>query len=220
MPLTSGRYAHSEMARTYRQKHGWTTIRRMSNRRELRLVARALDRTGPHASILDCPCGAGRLLPVLVGRTTLVVSADASRAMIGEAVAATAGQAPPGASAHLLADAWTLPFATAAFDTVVCHRLIHHVGDAAHRQRLLRELRRVARRWVVLSFNDASTFKAHLQDLFGRRRSRTLHTPEDLGREALAAGLEMTGPVLRVTSIFSTLAIATLKVRPETGAVH
>lgn len=205
MTFTTGRYGSTEEARAYREKFRGSKLRRGSSRRETALVARALASTGDCQLVLDCPCGAGRLLPALTGDGRRVVAADASAFMVSEARAAGAR----GVQGFLVADAWRLPFAAGSFDAVVCHRLIHHVRDASLRAALLAELARVARRAVVLSFADATSLKARLQALRRRKpRSRTPIRPEEIDALAAAAGLRRAGPVLRLNRFFSTVAVA------------
>lgn len=98
-------------------------------------------------SVLDLPCGAGRLLPLL--RDELghrVVHADGSLAMLREARARAPRPAPA-----VLGNALALPFADGAVDGVVMFRFLHHLPRDAAWQALA-EACRVARRFVVVSF--------------------------------------------------------------------
>jgi SAM-dependent methyltransferase len=113
--------------------------------RELELLARIWPgRAGE--TVLDCPAGAGRLLPALARAGHRVVWADAAAAMLREG-AARAPAPPP----RVLADALRLPFADRAVDGVVQFRFLHHLPPPAARI-AIGESCRVARRFVVLSF--------------------------------------------------------------------
>ena len=206
------RYGSHEGAAAYRRKYESSPARRWSNRRELKAVARALERAGASGRLLDCPCGAGRLVPTLLERAQHVTAVDLSPAMVAEARDALAPLAASGRVDFALASADRLPFEDGAFDTVVCHRLLHHLERREDRAAVLHELRRVARRSLVLSFSDASTWKARIQGLSRVKRRRTILTPAQLAGEARAQGLVMDGQPLRLASLFSLVAVAVFRV--------
>jgi len=206
------RYGSHEGAAAYRRKYESSPTRRWSNRRELLAVARALERAGASGRLLDCPCGAGRLVPTLLERAPHVTAVDLSPTMVAEAQDALAAQAKAGRVDFAVASADRLPFEDGAFDTVVCHRLLHHLAEPADRAAVLKELRRVAQRRVVLSFSDASTWKARIQGLSRVQRRRTILTPTQLASETRAQGLVMDGRPLRLASLFSLVAVAVFRV--------
>jgi SAM-dependent methyltransferase len=97
-------------------------------------------------SVLDLPCGAGRLLPLLRDRFGhRVVQADGALAMLR-----TADERGRG-SDRVQADALAMPFADGAFDGVVVFRFLHHLPPEAQRL-VVAEACRVAGRFVVVSF--------------------------------------------------------------------
>ena len=207
-PKLLARYQSSSGAAAYRRKYERSWIRRLSNRRELAIVDKALERAEAHGRVLDCPCGAGRLTPTILRHAAEVVCADISAPMVEEARAALAPFAEAGAVSFLVAPAHDLPVEDDAFDTAVCHRLIHHMADANERAAVLRELARVARRRVVLSFSDDSTWKGRSQRRRGVNRRRSALMPEDLFAEAAAHGLAPLGRPLRLNGFHSLVAIA------------
>jgi len=215
LPLHSAAvdYGTAEGAAQYREKHRGSFVRRLASRRELSLVYRALAQASASGKILDNPCGAGRLGPVLLRRAVRLVGTDLSRAMIREARTALAVPARAGRVAFARAAADALPFPKGAFDVVVCSRLLHHVTDPEARARLLQELARVAGRWVVLSFHDATTLKRRLQG--DRPRRRVALTPAQLEAEAARPGLILVPPVRRVCGWFSLMAVALFRVEPR-----
>jgi ubiquinone/menaquinone biosynthesis C-methylase UbiE len=205
-------YGTAEGAAAYREKHERSLLRRIASRRERSLFDRALAQAAAYGKVLDCPCGAGRLSPVLLRRAVRLVGADLSAAMLGEAhaLASTVG-------AHRLAlvraPAEALPFPDGAFDVAVCSRLLHHLTDPGARAKVLHELARVASRWVVLSFQDATTRKRRRQG--DRPRSRVALTPRELIAEAAAERLVFVPPVRRVNGWFSLIAVALFRVEPR-----
>lgn len=190
------KYESPESAEAYRGKFERSLFRRLSSRREIGLVRRALAELGELRSVLDCPCGAGRLLPLLSNTGARVFGADASAAMIREARAAGLCQAA----------AQDLPFADGSFDAVVCHRLLHHFAESEVRRSVLREAARVARKGVVVSFADADTWKGRRV----RSRRRPI-TADQLAAEASAAGLILQRPVRRICGLVSVQAVALLR---------
>ncbi len=206
-------YGTPEGAAHYREKHGTSFVRRLASRRELSLVYRALAQASASGRILDCPCGAGRLGPVLLRRAVRLVGADLSDPMLREAQTVLAAPARAGRVGFVRAPAQSLPFARGAFDVAVCSRLLHHIADPAARAQVLRELARVAGRWVVLSFHDATAMKCRIR---GKRpRSRVALTPAELGAEAAREGLAFVPPLRRVNGWFSLVAVALFRVEPR-----
>jgi len=209
-------YGSAEGAAAYAEKHRRSFLRRLANRRELSLFDRALAQAAAYGKVLDCPCGAGRLGPVLLRRAVRLVATDLSLPMLREARTALAAPARAGRVAFVRAPAAALPWPKGTFDIAVCSRLLHHLTDPTARARLLGELARVASRWVVLSFHDATALKRRLQ---GRRaRSRIALAPAQLAAEAAAAGLHLVPPVRRLNGWFSLVAVALFRVEPPAFA--
>ena len=211
-PKLLERYRSSSGAAAYRRKYERTWTRRLSNRRELSIVDRALDRAGARGRILDCPCGAGRLTPTLLLYADHVTCADISEAMVEEARSALAPIEQAERVDFVVAPASALPFEDDAFDTAVCHRLIHHMAERQERADVLAEMARVAGRRVILSFSDDSTWKGRSQRRRGVARKRHALMPEDLYAEARAQGLEPMGTPLRLNGLFSLVAVAVFAV--------
>lgn len=206
-PKLIARYESSTGAAAYRRKYERSWIRRMSNRRELSIVDRALARAGASGRLLDCPCGAGRLTPTLLRHADEVICADMSQAMVDEARDALGPLADGGSVSFLTAPASDLPLDDGAVDTAVCHRLIHHMNVEAERAAVLAELSRVAARRLVISFSDDSTWKARSQRRRGVARRRSALMPAQLHAEAAEHGLLPIGEPLRLNGFHSLVAI-------------
>lgn len=122
--------------------------------RELRLLQRIWPgRAGE--TVLDLPCGAGRLFPLLSDTFDHeVVLADGALEMLRLArllpILAPDPTARP-AMARVRADALQMPFCDRAFDGVLMFRFLHHLTPEASR-RAIAEACRTARRFVVVSF--------------------------------------------------------------------
>jgi SAM-dependent methyltransferase len=137
--------------------------------RELRLLQRIWPGR-PGETVLDLPCGAGRLLELLTTLGHPVVQADAALAMLRQALSPYA-RAP---MARVQADALQMPFCDRAFDGVVMLRFLHHLTPEASR-RAIAEACRTARRFVVVSFFHPCSFhhaQRWLRQLTGAPRTR------------------------------------------------
>lgn len=119
----------------------------------------------PGDRILDAPSGYGRLSAILGGGRRRVVATDVSRPMLRSARRKDGGRV-----VHCCGDVRALPFADAAFDGVVCVRLVQHLPDAAARREVFGELARVARRWAVVSAYRAAGLHHLQRKLLGRDR--------------------------------------------------
>lgn len=105
-----------------------------------RRIARGL---GDARTVLNVGAGTGSYEPA----DRLVVAVEPSRAMIA--------RRPRGAAPAVRAAAEALPFADASFDAAMAILTLHHWSDRA---RGVRELRRVAARVVILTWDPAIPF--------------------------------------------------------------
>ena len=128
-------------------------------------------------SVLDVPCGAGRLLPFLRQRGATVLWADASHAMLATARERAGDPAVPAVRANAVA----LPFADGAVDGIVMFRFLHHLPPQVARTALA-EAARVARRHVTVSFFHPCSVHGIVRGL--RAASRR----GDVGRHAVSLG--------------------------------
>jgi SAM-dependent methyltransferase len=183
-------YRQADVAADYDFHRFGSPERQRRNRRKWRAIARALELAGDVRSVLDLPCGTGRFTGALAARHAAVVGGDISLEML-QGARAKAGPADA-LLGFVQADAETLPFGDAAFDCVVCIRFMFHV-DRATRVRILREMRRVSRRWLVVDYRHRYTarwLKWRLGSALGLTRRRLDRvTRRELGDEFRAAGL-------------------------------
>ena len=171
---TSGAYQEQyrqvEAAEEYNREYAEKLFKRMSTAREFRLLERHLASQGEIRSILDLPCGGGRLSPQLARHTDCLLEADIAE-----------GQVRYGKQTSRLdveriwmtASAFHIPLRDASVDGVVCCRLCHHLPTPQERERLVAELLRVARRFVIMTFFDYHSPK----NLMRRMRRPFNHKP-------------------------------------------
>ncbi len=209
------RYLSPSGAAAYRGKYERSLSRRLSHRREMRMVLRALRRAEVKGRVLDCPCGAGRLAPTILRMADHVTCTDLSPAMVAEARDAL-DTVPESRVSFAVAPAGELPFDDDTFDTAVCHRLIHHMNDPAERAAVLSEMARVASRRVVISFSDDTTWKARSQHRRGVARRRLALTPDALCAEAAPFGLVPVARPLHLSPFFSLVAVMVFAVDRST----
>lgn len=197
MAVTDTRYDVTGAARYARgvRQRGW------SRWLELQALRRAL--RGAGGSVLDAPCGTGRVDGVLRAQFRDVTGLDRSAPMLGHYLHAD----PARRAIH--ADLLDAPLPAASFDWVVCHRLFHHLRDDAARVALLTALARLTREGIALYLWLDGPLKL-------RRRSwRQTITGRQLRTLAGRAGLDV-ARIHRCASLFQPKAIAVL--HPVRGA--
>lgn len=160
------------------------------NRCEQRLIKTLLtsyDLAG--SSVLDIPCGYGRLFPLYTCLDMDFIGVDLNLGMLQ---LATQYDHPNSRGRILHGSIFDLPFADESFDAVLCIRLLHHQFHHAERQRLLSELARISRRYVVLSYYQFDWLHACscLLRWRNKRRVPTILSETDLDILARANGLE------------------------------
>jgi ubiquinone/menaquinone biosynthesis C-methylase UbiE len=159
------------------------------NWREQRLLARLLRQCQlANRTVLDVPCGYSRLAPLYARLGISAVGADVSYDMVRLAAATHT----PHRGAHwLCADILALPFPDRMFDSVLCIRLLHHRFSDAERQRILAELARVARRFVIISFYQPTLLHALARHWRGTRGRLAMMSRAHLQELAQASGLQV-----------------------------
>jgi ubiquinone/menaquinone biosynthesis C-methylase UbiE len=160
------------------------------NREEAKVLARILSAMPAGGDVLDAPCGAGRIARILLDRGDRVVAGDLSGEMLRKA-GEDLGRGPR----FIRCDLARLPFRDGSFDRSFSIRLFHHIPSAAVRSNMLRELARVTREEVVVTFfhpvslHNATRWIERL--LLGRKSPRVCFTARRLARDAATAGLTL-----------------------------
>ena len=179
----------SEVVSAYLRSYGVAPRRIRKHAKEVAIVGEVLAAERPR-SVLDCPCGWGRLAFVLTGEGRATVFADRSAERLGLFRALGFGRLGP----VLRADALSLPFPDRCFDLVLSAHLNYHFDRREDRLRHLRECLRVARRSALVSYHGALSPRRALRGLGsalrGRSPLRTMRS-RDLRSEAAGAGFEV-----------------------------
>lgn len=147
-------------ARKYFFKHQNSFARRMSHLRDEQVARNALTLAGDPGLVLDLPCGAGRFWPMLAEKPgRVIIGSDNSAAMVQTACE----MQPPEIVKRvrpLQTSAFAIDLPDAAVDCVFSMRLLHHIGEAEHRIKMLKEFHRVTRDSVIVSLWVDGNFKA------------------------------------------------------------
>lgn len=147
-------------AQNYLLKHQDNLARRLSHKRDEQLARGALAMAGEPGLVLDLPCGAGRFWPLLAEKPNrVIIGADNSASMLKVATVAQPADVVKRVR-PLQTSAFDIDLPDNSVDSIFCMRLMHHIGDPAHRMTILREFQRVTRDSVIISLWVDGNFKA------------------------------------------------------------
>ncbi|QDU81589.1 Glycine/sarcosine N-methyltransferase [Polystyrenella longa] len=111
--------------------------------------------------VLDLPCGTGRLTRLLTKCGFDVTGADSSPHMVTRAHEnwrKTGGDAK--VARFEVRDALDTTYPDDSFDAVVCNRLFHHFNESETRVKAFRELKRISKHQVIVSFFNSFALDA------------------------------------------------------------
>ena len=159
-----------------------------------RLVTRCLAGIPRTESIVDVPCGGGRMTTLLAELGFHPAAADVSPAMLDLARARFRALSLeiPLEPQDLEKTTWP----DARFDNVLCFRLFHHLPTEELRAKVVRELCRVARRRVLLSYLDARSLRSRRRKRAGAPKKHPA-TPKEMAAYFARFGFRMTRDVAR-----------------------
>jgi len=188
-------YRSAQVAEDYDFHRFSTPERQKRNARKWAAIRKALAATSGVRTVLDLPCGTGRFTGALARDGYEVVGSDISLEMLQKAATLDAGKKVDGQPTvihgFVQANAEHLPLRSDSLDCVVCIRFMMHV-DPATRVRMLREFRRVSRRWAVVDYRHKYTFRYLLSHTFGKlglgRTPLSRVSRQDLEQEFRDAG--------------------------------
>jgi SAM-dependent methyltransferase len=111
------------------------------------LIHAALYSCAPH-TVLDVGCAEGMYAFSAARANTVAVGMDISETKLQRAASYAAKFEVADKAFFLSADGHHLPFGDDSFDMVICSQVLEHLSDP---ELAMRELARVAKRWVVVS---------------------------------------------------------------------
>jgi len=184
-------YQQVDAAAEYNTKYERKLLKRWSTQREYQLLHRLLASQPRCRTLLELPCGGGRLSPAMARYTDLMIEADVALGQLQYGRQNSRCETP---QLWLTASALRIPFRDAALDGVVCIRLCHHLPHPAERERLVIELLRAARRFVILTFFDYHSPKNLLRRIrrpFDRKRPKYTMTQDEVRNIAARQGARL-----------------------------
>lgn len=154
-------YNSTRGAEAYKADYRNKLHRKWSDRRERTLLGSYFLEVGDVGSILDLPCGHGRLSGLLKEHCRELIEADWSFTM----VALNQRDHGHDGRSYFRASALEIPLPDRSVDVAVSFRLSHHLESQELRERHLRELFRVARKAVIVTWFSASSLKNVLRQV-------------------------------------------------------
>ena len=195
-------YQTIERAAAYNHGYQRKAHKRLGTRREWGLIRRHLDRVGRAGRVLELPCGGGRITPAFEERADFIIEADIAIGQIRYGRATSTLRTP---RAWMTASAFHIPLRDGSVDGTICIRLAHHLPTPAERERLFRELLRVSRRYVIVTFFDHYSLKnltRRLRHPFNRKPPKLTMTTQRVAELAREGGgrLVAAPPLNRIAS--------------------
>jgi SAM-dependent methyltransferase len=179
---------YEDVAEATKYNEGYKKLSKMINTtREHSVLNRLLKAQPRSATLLDLPAGGGRLSPALEQHTDLLIEADAA---LGQLLYGAADPALKKTAARMTASAFHIPLRSGAVDATVCCRLSHHLPTAAERERLVAELLRVSKRFVIMTFFDHDSHKNRRRLALGKPSKLTM-TVSQVAELANRGGAEL-----------------------------
>jgi len=195
-------YQTVERAAAYNHGYQRKVHKRMGTRQEWRLIRRHVDKVGRSRVILELPCGGGRITPSFADATDFIIESDIAIGQIRYARATSTLTTP---RAWMTASAFHIPLRDASVDGTVCIRLAHHLPTPAERERLFKELMRVSKRFVIVTFFDHHSLKnltRRMRHPFDKKPPKMTMTTDRVGELARELGgrLVAAPPLNRIAS--------------------
>ena len=155
-------YRNKTIADSYDSVRFSSVKGRFTDIREKFLIMRAIDFANIKGPVLDIPCGTGRIMQLLLERGYHVTGADISDAMMRHARERTKQYASR--VQFKKGNIEDLEFDDNSFEAIIAIRFLHHVPARLHTE-ILKEVHRVTRRWVVLTYSNKYTVQNIRRDL-------------------------------------------------------
>ena len=105
-------------------------------------------------SVIDVPCGTGKLGPILSKYPIKILAADVSKAMLDLAY----NEYQEDKTKYEIIDATEIPHKNKSFDIVVCLRLFQRLPSDT-RRKILSEFNRVSKEYLIISYSFSSKWQ-------------------------------------------------------------
>ncbi len=182
------RYREVDNAARYNAAYREKFFKRLTTQREFMLLTRLL-RSQPHSQLLlDLPCGGGRLSPALAPFADTLIEADVAVGQVRYAAEHSVVKTP---QVWMTASALAIPLRDNSVDGTVCCRLCHHLPQAEERAQLVRELLRVSKRFVIMTYFEYHSVKNTIRRIrqpFNKKPPKMTMRLAEIAALATAAG--------------------------------
>jgi len=157
-----GLYQKKDIAEGYDAERFHSLSGKVFDYLEKRAISKALAVVSPESSVLDIPCGTGRITELLLRSGFETVGMDLSQAMIS--VAQRKLESYGGRVRFQVGDLAELKISGEVFPCVTCIRFLCHF-DRVDRIKFLRTLSQVSQKWVILGVGYSSPWYAFRRTL-------------------------------------------------------
>ncbi len=164
---------------------------RFRNWNTQRVISKLLRFTGKRGLALDIPCGTGRLSHLILKSGYQWIGGDISLEMMAESRKRMDGF--ENSFWNIRLDAEAMAFKDNSIDCIFSIRFIYHI-PVEIRYRMLQEMRRVTKKWLIIDYNYPNRFKKmarKIGSLFGERPIRKRISLEEISRELRENGLNI-----------------------------
>ncbi len=160
-------YQNSDIVEDYDNKRYHHFFGRILNRCDWRAVARALRIVRKGSKLFVPACGTGRFIPKLTEKGYRVIASDISPQMIDYARSKLADCRD--IISFEIDDMEKLKYEDKSFDCTLLIRFMHLVEDEEIRVKILKELKRVTKDWLIVTFHHKYTLRCFSRMLRGKK---------------------------------------------------
>lgn len=167
-------YMDRATARSYDRHRFSSRLGKFINRRELSAVSKLFAETDGVRTILDAPCGTGRILGLPPFSQYEIIGADVSIEMIKVARSKQAAKSQKEATHFVNCDLGYLPLRPSCVDLVLCIRLLP-LMPPSYQMRIIAEMGRVTSKYLIASHADRWTVHGVIRKIWALLHP---HSPE------------------------------------------
>ena len=186
-------YQNKRYASIYEKTRFEGIYGRTKNWNTKRVISKLVRLTGRKGFALDIPCGTGRLSHLIVKSGYQWIGADISLEMMMESRKKMMNGMEGSSWWNIRLDAEMMPFKDDSLDCIFSIRFIYHI-PVEIRYRMLKEMRRVTKKWMIIDYNYPNKFKElgrRIGSLFGERSIKKRITFPEISKELRENGLHI-----------------------------
>jgi len=177
-----------EQARNYENdRYSKPTRGRRLDRIDKAFARKLYSMVGSNAHIVDIPCGTGRFFEIF-SKAAKLTMIDYSESMLK--VAKERHEIPENVT-MLQGDIASLPLSDNSADLCFCMRFFHHLDNDKITLKVLKELSRISRKYVAISFYNRNCLRYYRKKLRGKKIRAYYFSFSHIVELAKQAGLEV-----------------------------